>query len=122
MNTQEKPFDNPDVRKAVSAAFDRSALLLARGGQLIGQVATHYLPPGIGGFDEAGGEQGTGVDFLSADGKPNMQVATEYMKKAGYATGKYDGTDKFLMVSSNTGTARRSPRWRRSSSRSSASR
>ena len=49
--------------------------------------------------------EGTGVDFLSADGKPNMEVATEYMKKAGYASGKYDGTDKFLMVSSNQSTA-----------------
>ena len=49
--------------------------------------------------------EGTGVDFLSADGKPNMEVATAYMKKAGYASGKYDGTDKFLMVASNASTA-----------------
>ena len=66
MNTTVPPFDNLDVRKAVNAGFDRNALRLARGGQLIGDIATHYLPPTIAGFDEAGGMEGTGVDFLSA--------------------------------------------------------
>ena len=105
MNTTVPPFDNLDVRKAVNAGFDRNALRLARGGPLIGDIATHYLPPAIAGFDEAGGMKGTGVDFLSTDGKPNMELAAEYMKKAGYASGKYDGNEKLLMVASNQGTA-----------------
>jgi peptide/nickel transport system substrate-binding protein len=105
MNTTVKPFDNLDVRKAVNAAFDRNALRLARGGPLIGDIATHYLPPTIQGFEDAGGMKGTGVDFLSVDGKPNDALAAEYMKKAGYSTGKYDGNEKFLMVASNQGTA-----------------
>ncbi len=105
MNTTVPPFDNVDVRKAVNAAFDRNALRLARGGPLIGDIATHYLPPTIAGFDEAGGMNGTGVDFLSKDGKPNMELAAEYMKKAGYASGKYDGGEKLLAVASNQGTA-----------------
>jgi peptide/nickel transport system substrate-binding protein len=105
MNTTVPPFDNIDVRKAVIAGFDREALRLARGGPLIGDIATHYLPPTVEGFDEAGGKEGTGVDFISADGKPNDALAAEYMKKAGYSTGKYDGTEKILMVASNAGTA-----------------
>jgi len=103
MNNTVKPFDNLDVRKAVSAAMDRNGLRLARGGPAIGTIATHWLPPGIGGFDEAGGMKGPGVDFLSLDGKPNPTLAGDYMKKAGFASGKYDGTDKFLMVASNQG-------------------
>ena len=105
MNMTVPPFDNADVRKAVSAGFDRNALRLARGGPLIGDIATHYLPPTLAGFDEAGGMKGTGVDYLSVDGKPNDALAAEYMKKAGYASGKYDGNEKLLMVASNAGTA-----------------
>jgi len=103
MNTTVKPFDNLDVRKAVSAAMDRNGLRLARGGPAIGTIATHWLPPGIPGFQEAGGLKGPGVDFLSLDGKPNEALAAQYMKKAGYPSGKYTGTDKFLMVASNQG-------------------
>ncbi len=105
MNTTIKPFDNINVRKAVSAAFDRQAMRLTRGGALIGDIATHYIMPGTPGFDEAGGQNGTGVDFLSKDGAPNMALAAEYMKKAGYPSGKYTGTDPILMVGSNTGIA-----------------
>jgi peptide/nickel transport system substrate-binding protein len=105
LNTTVPPFDNLDVRKAVNAGFDRSALRLARGGPLVGDIATHYLPPSIAGFEEAGGMKGTGVDFLSADGKPNDALAAEYMKKAGYASGKYEGNEKLLLVASNQGTA-----------------
>ena len=85
--------------------MDRNALRLARGGPTVGDIATHCLPPGMGGFDEAGGMKGTGVDFLSADGKPNLALAAEYLKKAGFASGKYEGTDKILMVGSNVGVA-----------------
>src|SRR3954447_3246620 len=105
MNTTMKPFNNANLRKAVIAAFDRNALRLARGGPVIGDMATHFLVPGISGFDEAGGEKGTGVDFLNTTGEPNMQLATEYMKKAGYPSGKYTGSEKILAVGSSEGTA-----------------
>jgi peptide/nickel transport system substrate-binding protein len=105
MNTTVKPFDNLDVRKAVNVAFDKNALRLARGGPAVGEIATHWLPPGIPGYEEAGGAKGPGVDFLPPDGKPNMELAAEYMKKAGFASGKYDGNEKFLMVASNQGAS-----------------
>jgi peptide/nickel transport system substrate-binding protein len=105
INTTVKPFDDVNVRKAVSAAMDRNALRLARGGPLTGYIATHYLAPGINGFDQAGGMQGPGADFLNTTGEPNMPLAAEYLKKAGYSSGKYTGGESVLMVGSNEGTA-----------------
>lgn len=105
LNTTIKPFDDENVRKAVSAGMDRAALLLTRGGKTVGDVATHYLPPGTAGFQEAGGMEGTGVDFLSVDGKPNDEVSAKYFKAAGYQSGKYEGSETLLMVGSNVGVA-----------------
>ncbi|HWK25577.1 MAG TPA: ABC transporter substrate-binding protein [Solirubrobacter sp.] len=105
MNTTVKPFDDLNVRKAVVAGFDRNALLLTRGGKLVGDMATHILPPGMAGFDQAGGLKGFGLDFISEDGKPLPDVSAEYFKKAGYASGKYEGKEKILMVGSNAGVA-----------------
>src|SRR4051812_14013893 len=105
MNTTIKPFDDLNVRKAVIAGFDRAAMLLTRGGKLVGDQATHFIPPGMAGFEEAGGFKGTGVDFLSVDGKPQPQLSAQYFKKAGYASGKYEGKEKILMVGSNAGVA-----------------
>src|SRR4051812_26431190 len=105
LNMTMKPFDDANVRKAVLAGFDRNALRLTRGGPTIGDIATHFLPPGTAGFEEAGGMKGTGVDFLSVDGKPQPELSAEYFKKAGFASGKYEGTEKILMVGSNVGVA-----------------
>ncbi len=52
------PFDNINVRKAVIAAFDRSALRLTRGGAVVGPIAWGYLPPGFPGYEESGGRAG----------------------------------------------------------------
>jgi peptide/nickel transport system substrate-binding protein len=105
MNTTIKPFDNLDVRKAVVAGFDRNAMRLSRGGPLIGGMATHFLSPTIAGFSDAGGQKGTGADFLNATGQPNPQLSAEYFKKAGYPSGKYTGGDSILMVGDNSGVA-----------------
>jgi peptide/nickel transport system substrate-binding protein len=100
LNNKVKPFDDPNVRKALSAAFDRNALRKALGGALVGDTPTHWIPPGQPGFDEAGGDAGPGVDFL-AKPEGDMNLAMEYMKKAGYASGKYDGGKTFTGVSDN---------------------
>jgi peptide/nickel transport system substrate-binding protein len=105
MNTTVKPFDDINVRKAVAAGMDRDALRLTRGGALLGDIATHYLPPNMAGFEEAGGMEGTGVDYLSKDGKPLPEVSAKYFKAAGYASGKYEGNEEILMVGSNAGVA-----------------
>jgi peptide/nickel transport system substrate-binding protein len=101
LNTTLPPFDNLDVRKAAIAIADREALRNTRGGELIGPVATHIIPPGIPGFEEAGGLEGTGLDYLaSPTGDP--ELAAEYMRKAGYESGKCEGDDcEVTMVGDN---------------------
>jgi peptide/nickel transport system substrate-binding protein len=96
LNTQRKPFSDVNVRRAVAAALDRRAMLLARGGQLVGQVAKHFLPPTIPGYAEAGGATGPDVDFLAKpEGDP--AVAAKYMRAAGFASGKANG-EKVVML------------------------
>jgi peptide/nickel transport system substrate-binding protein len=107
MNMRKKPFDDINVRKAVIAGFDRNAALLARGGKAIGQMPTHFIPPGISGYEEAGGAKGPGYDFMNATGQPNMQLASEYFKKAGYKSGKYTGGGEILMVGTAEGVAQK---------------
>ena len=106
MNTTVKPFDNINVRKAVIAGFDRNAMRLVRGGELVGDIPTHMIPPGLPGFEEAGGLKGPGLDFMShPDG--DMALAAEYLKKAGYPSGKYTGKDEVLMVGTSEGVAQK---------------
>ena len=96
LNTAIPPFDNANLRKAVVAATDRNALILTRGGPALGKPATHVIPPGLGGFDEAGG-YGSNNDFYSKDGSAQPDVAAKYMKAAGFPSGKYNGPE-VLMV------------------------
>jgi peptide/nickel transport system substrate-binding protein len=102
LNTTVKPFDDLNVRKAVSAGMDRDALRLTRGGEAIGDIATHYIPPGLAGYEEAGAAEGFGLDFM-ANPKGDKALMAEYFKKAGFSSGKYEGTEKLLMVGDNEG-------------------
>jgi peptide/nickel transport system substrate-binding protein len=91
LNTAEPPFDDIDVRKAVVAAIDRTALRNTRGGELVGPVATHYIPPGIPGFEEAGGVEGT-VDTLE-NPEGDDELAAKYMEDAGFSSGQCEGSE-----------------------------
>jgi peptide/nickel transport system substrate-binding protein len=102
-NTKIPPFNNINLRKAVSAATNKTALQLTRGGPIVGDVATHFIPPTSPGFQQAGGMKGPGLDF-DTDGPPNMAAATKYMKAAGFPSGKYHGP-KILMVGDNSDPA-----------------
>ena len=90
LNSTVKPFDNLNVRKAVAAVINRNALRQTRGGPAVGTVATHFIPPLMPGFDQAGGKAGPGYDFYK---NPNGDVALakSYMKKAGFSNGMYTG-------------------------------
>lgn len=103
-NTVKKPFDNVDVRKALGAVMDRRAMQLARGGSLVGDVANHFVPPGIPGFEQAGGQAGTGADWLK-DPNGDLKLAQSYMKKAGFSSGKYTGPP-IVMVGDNSSPAK----------------
>lgn len=101
LNTQVKPFTDPNLRRAAVAAANRQAYLLARGGKLVGQVATHFLTPTDTAFEAAGGEEGFGFDFLKSP-TGDMDVARKYMKAAGYPDGKYTGDETVTIVGSNS--------------------
>jgi peptide/nickel transport system substrate-binding protein len=90
LNNTIPPLNNINFRKAIAAIINKTALRLTRGGPTLGTIATHYVPPGMPGFAEAGGNAGPGYDF---DSNPNgsLTVAEKYMKLAGYPSGKYTG-------------------------------
>jgi peptide/nickel transport system substrate-binding protein len=108
-DTKVKPFDNVNVRKAIIAASDRDALRLTRGGAILGDIANGYIPPGIPGFDEAGGvKQNADVDFLkNPNGDPAL--AKKYMLAAKQedpslaidGDGKWTGGENFLTLATN---------------------
>lgn len=95
------PFTNVDLRRAVWAAIDRDALVKARGGPLVAQPMTHFLYPGVNGFEQAGGLAGPKVDY-NEHPEGDMAVAAKYMKLAGYPGGRYTG-GKTLQVVGSTG-------------------
>jgi peptide/nickel transport system substrate-binding protein len=104
LNTTVKPLDNVNVRRAIAAVIDKTALRQTRGGPNLGTIATHFLPPGIGGFDEAGGDKGPGFDFMSSE-TANVALAKEYMKKAGFKNGMYSGP-ALLTIADNVSPAK----------------
>jgi peptide/nickel transport system substrate-binding protein len=97
LNTTIPPLNNVNVRRAIAAATNREALLLTRGGEAIGEVATHFIPPDVSGFEDAGGNIGPGYDFLARP-QGNLPLAEDYMRKAGYRSGKYEGGDRLFLV------------------------
>jgi peptide/nickel transport system substrate-binding protein len=107
LNTTIPPFDDVNVRRAVLAGFDRTALREARGGVFAAQMPTHFLPPGTNGFAQAGGFKGPGSRFLNASGRPDAKLAARYFRRAGYRSGRYTGKQPLLMVGEMVGTGTR---------------
>ena len=107
LTTTIKPFDDVNVRKAVLAAIDRTALRQARGGPVTGDIATGLIPPGMPGYREAGGpHQGTASDFNTKPGG-DMALAKKYMLAARAdgvnvtPDGRYAGGGELLAVAIN---------------------
>ena len=97
VNNKVGPFKDINLRKALWAALDRRAMDKARGGALVTNVATHFLYPGVPGFEQAGGLAGPKLDF---DQHPegDIAVARKYMKLAGYPSGSYTGGETVTVV------------------------
>jgi peptide/nickel transport system substrate-binding protein len=100
MNTTVGPLKNVNFRRAIIAVTNRSALRLTRGGPAVGTVATHFIPPAMPGFDQAGGTAGPGYDFY-ANPNGNLALAESYLKKAGYPSGKYTGPPLLMVADSS---------------------
>jgi peptide/nickel transport system substrate-binding protein len=90
LNPTVAPFTVLDVRKAAIAAINRQALLEAASGQGGGLLASHWLPPGTPGHDDAGGAEGPRFDWLARP-EGDLAVAAAYLRRAGYPDGRYDG-------------------------------
>jgi peptide/nickel transport system substrate-binding protein len=101
LNTQVKPFNDINVRKAVFAGLDRKAMNLAFGGETVGKIASHVIPPGVSGFDQSGGFAGPDLDYVK---KPegDAALAASYMKKAGFSSGKYNGPPITMVADNST--------------------
>jgi len=76
MNNAKAPLDNVQVRKALSRAIDRQALIrdIASG---VGQPATSFIPPGMPGYQA---DLGKDIGFDAA-------AAKDLLKQAGYGEG-----------------------------------
>jgi peptide/nickel transport system substrate-binding protein len=102
MDTSRPPFDDIDVRKAVIAGFNRVAARQQRGGEALGPIAQHYIPPGMAGFEESNGVDGwTSEQDWMAKPEGDRTLSAEYFKKAGMASGKYEGDEEVLIVGDN---------------------
>ena len=97
-DTSAPPFDDINVRKAVIAGFNRIAARQQRGGEALGPIAQHYIPPGMAGFEESGGLEGfTEFDWLQ-NPEGDRELSAEYFRKAGFESGKYEGDEELLIV------------------------
>jgi peptide/nickel transport system substrate-binding protein len=102
MDTSRPPFDDINVRKATIAGFNRAAARQQRGGEALGPIAQHMIPPGMAGFEESNAEEGW-VDEMDWLGNPDgdRALSAEYFKKAGMSSGKYEGGEEVLIVGDN---------------------
>lgn len=104
VNNTRGPFANIDLRKAFWAVLNRVAMTELAGGPLLAQVASHFLYPEIPGFITARAMISGPSSALSYDEHPqgSMAVAENYVRLAGYPSGKYSG-HKALQVVGSTG-------------------
>ena len=106
LDTHAGVFKNVNIRRAMYAALDRMAIVKARGGLLVAEPGTHFLYPGVDGFSQAGGYAGPQVAW-NKNVNGDVAVAHQYMKDAGYPSGKYTGsaTTQIVVGSGGNGPA-----------------
>jgi peptide/nickel transport system substrate-binding protein len=101
LDTSRPPFDDLDIRKAVIAGFDRVALRQQRGGEAIGPIAQHWIPPGMAGFEESNGVEGWPEFDWMRKPEGDRALSAKYFQAAGSTSGKYEGPETLLIVADN---------------------
>jgi len=76
----------------------------ARGGAVRRRRATHFIPPGIAGFEQAGSFKGPGFDFLR--NRTGHEPRRPIHEEGGYPSGRYTGHETFTMVTENVNPGR----------------
>src|SRR4051794_16070675 len=79
LNTRIAPLNRVNVRRAINAAVDRRAIAAAAGGSTL-TIARHIIPPGVPGFQEAGGYKRAPADFM-AGARAKPRLAARYMRR-----------------------------------------
>jgi peptide/nickel transport system substrate-binding protein len=97
------PMRNVNIRRALWAALDRTRLARAGGGPLLSQPMTHFIFPGVLGYDVAGGAAGPAVPYNLHPGG-DVSLARRYMRAAGYPTGRYTGRAPIQVVAATGGS------------------
>lgn len=99
LNTQKRPFNNLNVRRAANFILDRNAMRLAVGGAITGPIATHFIGPDFKGkgYEAAGGAKFN--PFASPGFKGSVAKAKAELRKAGFADGMYSGPEMTAVVS-----------------------
>jgi peptide/nickel transport system substrate-binding protein len=102
LDNQHGPFSNVNLRRAVYANLDRAAVVKLRGGSLLADTATHFVYPGLNGFEQSGGYPGPQTPW-NQNVNGDLAVAEKYMKDAGYRSGKYAGNATVQIVGDRIG-------------------
>lgn len=84
-NTAIEPLNNPDVRKALSYAIDRKALveMVTKGGEI---AATGFIPPGLYDTKDVDFHKSSGTYGINPDAA-DITLAKSLLAKAGYPDG-----------------------------------
>jgi oligopeptide transport system substrate-binding protein len=92
INTTQKPFDDPRVRRALALAVDKELIVkkIMRGGE---EPATHFVPDGTAGYDSP-----PGLEYDPA-------LAKKLLAEAGYPDGKGFPRFEYTFDASSTGAA-----------------
>lgn len=80
-NLAQPPFDDIYVRKAVNLVIDKEAWRRAGGGDILGEVATHIIPNGLTGQQNA-----DYAPFGTPNNQGDLDAAKEMMKQSKYDT------------------------------------
>jgi peptide/nickel transport system substrate-binding protein len=102
LDTQHGPFTSVNLRRAAYANLDRATVVKLRGGSLFADTATHFVYPGLNGFEQSGGYPGPQTPW-NQNVNGDLKVAERYMRAAGYKNGKYTGSATVQIVSDRTG-------------------
>jgi peptide/nickel transport system substrate-binding protein len=90
LDNRHGPFSNISLRRALWAALDRESMVDATGGAITGLAGTHFILPGLDGYEEGGGQNGPQVDY-NRSLSPSLSVSRRYLEAAGFPDGRYTG-------------------------------